>query len=279
MGYSRFDSSLGARAAHVMAATALSLLAWPLPAAADAPPAVAAPAAAVQPWAAIKAAMPDDFSGAWVHDMTSGNLPKRGSPNEKHFTLGDGTVIPIRPQAEKLYRERVAMGMTEHPFANTAARCLPIGTPGNMMGAPYPVQFVQRPDFIAILLEEGGQFRAVHMNGTHPEEIIPSYLGHSIGHWEGKTLVIDTVAMREETTLDFNGLPHSEQMRVIEKIKRIAPDKLVDEITIDDPATYFKPFTFTSVFTKTAEELIEYICEDTRMRASPDGRQNYSLPK
>ncbi len=274
MGFSTFDCLPRARAAHVLAAAALTLLAWPLLAGAD-----TAPAAAAQPRAARKAGMPDDFSGAWVHDMSSGNLPKRGSPDEKKFTLGDGTVIPIRPEAEKIYRERVAMGMTDRPFANTASRCLPIGTPGNMMGAPYPVQFVQRPEFIAILLEEGGQFRAVFMNGKHPEEVIPSFLGHSIGHWEGKTLVIDTVAMREETTLDFNGLPHSAQMRVIERIKRAAPNKLVDEITIDDPATYFKPFTFTSVFTKTREEMIEYICEDTRMRATPDGRQDYSFPK
>ncbi|MDP9084889.1 MAG: hypothetical protein M3N50_14170 [Pseudomonadota bacterium] len=274
MKFSTFNRASGVRAAQVLATAALSLLTWPLLAGADTPPAIAA-----QPRAARSAAMPDDFSGAWVHDMSSGNLPQRGSPDQKKFTLGDGTVIPIRPEAEKVYRQRVAMGMTDRPFANTASRCLPIGTPGNMMGAPYPLQIVQRPDFIAILLEEGGQFRAIYMNGKHPDEVIPSFLGHSIGHWEGKTLVIETVAMREETTLDFNGLPHSAQMRVIERIKRTAPTKLVDEIEIDDPATYFKPFTMTSVFTKTAEEMIEYICEDTRMRATPDGRQDYSFPK
>ncbi len=273
MEFSPFVCEPRTRVDHFLATAALVLIAWPVWAGSD------TAAIAAHSGTAVKQAMPDDFSGAWVHDMMAGNLPRRGSPDDKQFTLGGGTVIPIRPEAEKIYRERVAMGMTDHPFANTASRCLPIGTPGNMMGAPYPVQFVQRPEFIAILFEEGGQFRAIHMNGEHPKELIPSFLGHSVGHWEGKTLVIDTVAMRAETTLDFNGLPHSEQMRVTERIKRIAPDKLVDDIQIDDPVTYFKPFTMTSVFTKTAEELIEYICEDTRMRATPDGRQNYVFPK
>jgi hypothetical protein len=236
-------------------------------------------AAAAAEGSAKKAAaipsMPDDFSGTWTHDVMGGVNPGRSKPDDKVFTMTDGTVIPLLPQAEKIYRERVAMSMTEHAFANTSSRCLPIGTPGNMMGAPYPVQIVQRPEFIAILFEEGWQFRAVFMNRKHPEELIPSFMGHSTGHWEGKTLVIDTVSMREETTLNFTGLPHSTQMHVVERIKRLGPDRLEDVIEVTDPQTYSRPFTFTSILNKSDEDLIEYICENSKVQVTPDGRQTY----
>ncbi len=229
--------------------------------------------------AASVAGSPEDLSGTWSHDMVAGNLPARAKSTDDNFTLKDGTVIPLLPAAKELYRQRVAEGQTDHPFANTSSRCLPIGTPGNMMAAPYPVQIVQGQKFIGMLFEEGGQFRSIFMNGKHPEEIIPSFMGHSIGHWEGKTLVVDTVAMRTETTLNFTGLPHSSSLHVIERISRRAPDKLIDLIEIDDPLTYAKPFTFTSIFTKTDEEMIEYICENDTIHVTSDGRQTYDSSK
>jgi hypothetical protein len=114
------------------------------------------------------ATMPDDFSGVWTRDPRRGNLPSMmPTPADKTFTLADGTAIPLLPDAEKIYRERVAQSLTDHVFATTQSRCLPIGTPGNMMGAPYPIQFVQRPEFIVILFEEGWGFRPIYMNGKH----------------------------------------------------------------------------------------------------------------
>lgn len=237
---------------------------------------------ALPAFAQISAAIPDDFSGVWTRDPMRGNLPSmKAMPTDKVFTLADGSPIPLLPAAEKIYRERVAQSLTEHVFATTQSRCLPIGTPANMMGAPYPVQFVLRPEFAVILFEEGWGFRPIYMNGTHPERIFPGFFGHSIGHWEGKTLVLDTVALRADTTLNATGLPHSTNMRVIERLSRSDPDTLVDQIEIRDPETYSKPFVFTSVFTKTdvfhkrEEPMIEYICEDSRIQVTPDGRQTY----
>ena len=236
-------------------------------------------AGAAQSAAKSKPSGGDDFSGVWTHNMFAGVMMKRARPSDKEFTLMDGTVIPMRPEAEKIYRERIAMANTDKPFANTASRCLPIGTPQNMMGAPYPIQFVQRPDFIAILFEEGWVFRGIYINGKHPDEVVPSFLGHSIAHWEGKTLVIDTIGMRDDTTLDFTGMPHSTQMHITEHMKRTTPDTLLDEIEVDDPGMYTKPFTFKTVLNRTQEQMIEYICEDTRIRSTADGRQDFASPK
>ena len=229
--------------------------------------------------AGMVAAEHEDLSGTWSHDMTAGNLPTRAKATDENFTLKDGTIIPLLPAAKELYRQRVAQAQTDHPFANTSSRCLPIGTPGNMMGAPYPIQIVEGTKFIGMLFEEGGQFRSIFMNKKHPEEIIPSFMGHSVGHWEGRTLVVDTVALRADTTLNFTGLPHSTSLHVIERISRSAPDKLVDLIEIDDPLTYSKAFTFKSIFTRSDEELIEYICENETIHVTPDGRQTYDPAK
>jgi len=226
-------------------------------------------------------AAPDDLSGTWQRDYVASNFtPQSGSKStDKVFTLGDGTVIPLRPEAEKVYRQRVAMSETAQVFANTSSRCLPLGTPQNMMGAPpYPIRVVQTADFIAILLEEGWEFRAIYLGGTHPQEMIPSFMGHSVAHWEGKTLVIDTVGLRAETTLNYTGLPHSEQLRLVERMRRTAPDVLEDLIEIHDPLMYSKPFSFKAVFNRTKQEQIEYICEDSRIQVTPDGRQSYHAP-
>lgn len=225
---------------------------------------------------------PDDLTGVWHRDYAASNFISRteNPSSSKVFTLADGSPIPLKPDALKVYRERVAMGETPNVFANTTAKCLPLGTPQNMMGAPpYLLRFVQTPDFIAILLEEGWEFRAIYMNGKHPEELLPSFMGHSIGRWEGKTLVIETVSLREETTLNFTGLPHSAAMKVVERISRTDPDTLVDLIEIDDPVMYFKPFTFKSVFRRSADAQIEYICEDGRIQVTSEGRQSYHAPQ
>jgi hypothetical protein len=97
--------------------------------------------------------------------------------------------------------------------------------------------------------------------------------------------VVDTVALRADTTLNPTGLPHSTSMRVIERFSRSDPDTLVDKIEVRDPETYSKPFVMTSVFTKTdvfhkrEDPMIEYICEDSRIQVTPDGRQTYGDTK
>ncbi|MDP8984555.1 MAG: hypothetical protein M3N97_05835 [Pseudomonadota bacterium] len=231
--------------------------------------------------AAATTKAPDNLTGVWERDYVASNfLPQTDNKStDKVFTLGDGTVIPLRPEAEKVYRQRVAMAETAQVFANTSSRCLPLGTPQNMMGAPpYPIRIVQTDDFIAILLEEGWEFRAIYMGGTHPQEMVPSFMGHSVGRWEGKTLVIDTVGLRTETTLNYTGLPHSEQLRLVERMRRTAPNVLEDLIEVHDPVMYSKPFTFKAVFNRIKEQQIEYICEDSRIEVTPDGRQSYHAP-
>jgi hypothetical protein len=97
----------------------------------------------------------------------------------------------------------------------------------------------------------------------HDTALGPLWMGDSIGHWEGDTLVTDTVNFNDKTWLDRIGHPHSDQLHVIERIRRVDRDHLVDEITIDDPKAYTKPWTGTIYFAlKPKWTLAEEFCED-----------------
>jgi hypothetical protein len=115
---------------------------------------------------------------------------------------------------------------------------------------------VQTPNIIAILIEQV-DYRVIYMDGRgHPEDILdyPEWMGHSIGRWEGDTLVIDTVGMRPETWIDTAGLEHSEKLHVIEKLQKTGPDALKWTITIEDPVFFTKPFTYEKAVRRMAKE-------------------------
>src|SRR6185369_17150910 len=147
--------------------------------------------------------------------------------------------------------------------------CTPMSVPRTN---PYPWRFVQSvtaqgTSTIYVIHENGdaGGVRKIFMDGRkHPpaDEMFPSWWGHSIGRWEGDTLVIDTVGMNDKTWLDNKGNRHSEQLHLIERWTRPDLGHLNVEYTIDDPGAYSKPFkvNFTAQLMPKNDELIEYIC-------------------
>jgi hypothetical protein len=145
--------------------------------------------------------------------------------------------------------------------------CLPPGGPRSM-GTPYPAEFVQQADRILIIFEGGGHvWREIHMDGReHPEDVNPTYFGHSVGRWEGDTLVIDTVGYNEKTWIDFNGHVHSDQMHTIERITRPFKEVLHYEATIEDPGAYSAPWTVAwDIEWTDGAELQDYICQENNI--------------
>ena len=142
--------------------------------------------------------------------------------------------------------------------------CLPPGVP-RMMYTPYPAEVFQLPNRIVFIFEGGAHvWRNIWLDGRkHDPNFNPSYLGDSIGHWEGDTLVVDTVGFNDRTWLDAAGHGHGEQLHVIEKFSRPDSNTLRLEATIEDPEYYTKPWTVvtTSTWFPNAE-IIEYICQE-----------------
>lgn len=133
------------------------------------------------------------------------------------------------------------------------------------MGTPYPAEIIQDRDRIVIIFEGGGHvWREIHMDGRpHPEQVNPTYFGHSVGHWEGDTLVVDTIGYNEKTWLDFGGYMHTEQLHTVERISRPYKEVLRYEALIDDPGAYSEPWTVVwEINWSEGQELADYICQE-----------------
>jgi hypothetical protein len=144
-------------------------------------------------------------------------------------------------------------------------RCKPSGGPRQWL-TPYGAEFLELPEQkVAYIFDIGGPhtFRTIFMDGRkHPEQLTPTYYGHSIGWWEGDTMVVDTVGFNERFWIDRGQLPHTDKLHLIEKYTRTSLDTMRYELTVDDPAAYTAPFTGTSNLRwQDGVELFEYICQ------------------
>jgi L-ascorbate metabolism protein UlaG (beta-lactamase superfamily) len=149
-----------------------------------------------------------------------------------------------------------------------AYKCQPHG-PTRMMEASAYSFMIFQPDnqnVLGIISEHiNDGYRIIYMNGKHPDDILdyPEWNGHSVGHWEGDTLVVDTIGMREESWLDTGGLQHSDKMHMVERFTKTSPDTWVLKVTIDDPVYFTKPFTYGIDMERDDTPLVSERCDDT----------------
>jgi hypothetical protein len=167
--------------------------------------------------------------------------------------------VSFQPWAKALYDERQKHELEPH------ARCKASGAARQFM-TPYGVEFTVMPELQRIFIFDIGgphTYRTVYMDGrSHPDNLTPTNYGHSIGWWEGDTLVVDTVGYNEEFWLDRRGLPHTEQLHTVERFLRTDKNTIDYKITIDDPGAYTKPFDggFNLRYNEN-QELFEYVCQ------------------
>lgn len=194
-----------------------------------------------------------DLSGNWQPNAIRENVDLAA------VLAAAGNPIPFLPEAEALHKVRHDSLAKDDP----EARCLPPGVP-RMSTTPYPWTIVQTPQLIVIVYEGGAHiWRKIFMDGRpHDPKVEYTWLGDSIGHWEGDTLVVETVGQNDLTWLDEGGTPHSAEMKVTERIRRPDYGHLEIEHTIDDPKTFSKPWKFTTHPSLLRGELIEYICQE-----------------
>ena len=166
---------------------------------------------------------------------------------------------PLRPEFAEMFGKRAeTMGLNI-----PTSHCLPGGVPfGTLL--PFPTQIVQTPGLIVMLLEGDGTSRRVYMDARqHPVDPQPLWMGYSVGHWEGDTLVVDTRGFNDQTWLDALGHPHSEEMRVIERFHRRDFGHMDLQITIDDPKVYTKPFSIRVMHRLLPDtDILEWYCAE-----------------
>ena len=168
--------------------------------------------------------------------------------------------IPFQPWARKLYEDRLSHQLEPH------ARCKPSGSVRQMQ-TPYGVEIVELPELQRVyLFDIGGphSYREVYMDGrSHPHDVLRSAYGHSIGWWDGDTLVVDTIAYNEGFWIDRRGLPGTERLHTIERFTRRLRDTMTYEITIDDPGAYSQPFSGRFDLRLDPDTaMFEYMCQE-----------------
>jgi hypothetical protein len=207
-----------------------------------------------------------DLSGLWVGGGPIQDIQREGG-------LPAGTLESMMtPSAKAIFAGRKEVD-------NPQFHCLPMGIP---RATPYPFRMVQVPTHAKTqyiyILQEGNihSFRQIFMDGRkHPAELDPTWFGHSIGRYEGNSLVIDTVGFNDKSWFDNRGYPHTEQLHTIERWTRIDSGHMTDEVTIEDPGAYTKPFTvkFTARLTDPGDEMMEYICQENNQYGVAQGIQ------
>ena len=168
---------------------------------------------------------------------------------------------PVRPEVGAVLNRRG----DDKPEVLPATHCLPLGVPLSTMLSEVS-KIVQTPGLILIMLELGGT-RQIYTDGRkHVADPSPSWLGYSIGKWEGDTLVVDTVGFNGKSWLDLIGHPQSEQARIVERYRRRDVGHMDVEVTIDDPTWYTKPFTVKVTHLLQADtDILEYFCTENEL--------------
>lgn len=203
-----------------------------------------------------------DFSGVWG--------PYRGArgADPKLAAVPAGPIV-LKPEYAKTYDARraaeAAGNQRGEPLATSSVLCVPYGVPSMMSVAVYPIEILQTGRQVTIIAEAFSEVRRIYLNKPQSkiDEVPPGYYGRSVGRWEGETLVVDTVGIRE--SVQYQRVPHSDQMRITERIQLVAPDILHDQITIEDPVVLEKPITYTLAYRRMPDyEMVEFVCDNNR---------------
>jgi hypothetical protein len=262
-----------------MLAAVLAMAWWPV-----APYAQTAPRRATAKKTPTKSAVPrasngkPDLTGVW-----QGGSTRRGSWEEANGGTGVGGTgrdpsapvvlssndrpagregAPYQPWAAK----KVLESFNRRGIDDPTAQCLPGGIPRSVTLGLFPQQIVQTPNQIVILYEYMNVHRVIPLNAKHPDDLIPSYMGHSVGHWEGDTLVVDVIGFNDKTWLAGTGTFHSDALHITERYTRVDKDQINYDVTMEDPNVLTKPWTLHStIMLREGTRLEEYICAENNL--------------
>ena len=236
------------------------------------------------PTAAAKSAIPrasdgkPDLTGVW-----QGGSTQRGSWEQANGGVGVGgsgrdpsSPVALSSNDRPAGREgapyqpwaaqKVMEAFNRRGIDDPTSQCLPAGLPRTVMLGLFPQQIVQTPTQIVMLYEYMNVFRVIPLNAKHPDDIIPSYTGNSVGRWEGDTLVVDVTGFNDKTWLAGTGTFHTDALHITERFTRVDKDQINYEVTMEDPNVLTKPWTLRStLMLREGTRLEEYVCAENNI--------------
>ena len=214
-----------------------------------------------------------DLTGVWqggsnrVGTWEEANSPAAGA----EFGTGRGQVAPgagpLPPREPPPYQPWAAKKVLEfynrRGIDDPEARCVPPGVPRITTIGLFPMEIVQTPQKMVVLYEVFSVFRVIPIGAKHPEDLEPSYMGDSVGHWEGDTFVVDVTSFNDKTWLGPVGSFHSESLHVTERYTRVDYNTIRYDVTMEDPNVFTKPWTtHNTIMLRPGTRLREYECAE-----------------
>jgi hypothetical protein len=193
-----------------------------------------------------------DLSGVWRVRQTS----------YLAYVTSDLKPEEIRPWAAALYQQRA----DDFRKDSDGIACRPPGPKAGISGLGFPMKIVQTPNLVVVLYEYETIFRQIFTDGRSlPDDPNPTWMGYSVGHWDGDTLVVTSAGYNDRTTLDLGGHPHTEALRLTERFHRRDAGHIDLQVTLDDPKAYTRSWTLPIELDLIPDgDLIEYFCENER---------------
>lgn len=211
-----------------------------------------------------------DWGGVWEnidghHFTRLMDDPDSGKP-------GIANPPPLNAEYQARYDAVRAAAKAGKPINDPTANCIWPGVPRVIIN-PFASEYLLMPKRVTVTYEYMSQVRRIRTDGSgHPKDVEPTYNGDSIGHWEGDTLVVDTVGLRPDTMYENTGLPHSDALHVVERIHLTGPDILVDEMTFTDPKALTRPWSMTWHFKRHRDWVMkDYVCEENNRNPNVNG--------
>ena len=204
---------------------------------------------------------PKNFEGVWWLEGYEYMLgPEPGVPP------------PLKPEYIKILERRIRAKNRGTPEADASTQCFPHGMP-RLMESPYPIEIVQTPGRITFLHEVAHEVRRIYLNQPQPKNLKDTYLGHSVGHWEGDTLVVDTIGINDKSFIDDEGEAHSNKEHLVERYRKINGGRQIElTMTVEDPVTLEHPYSYKRVYEWRPDvRPAEYICEENNRNAPVNG--------
>jgi hypothetical protein len=216
------------------------------------------------------------LTGVW-----QGGNNRRGSWDEANSGLGVGgtgrdPAAPANLASQQVISEpapyqpwaarKVLESFNKRGIDDPAALCLPPGLPRLAITGLFPLQIIQTPQQVVILYEYMNVFRVIPLDAKHHDDLVPTYLGDSAGHWEGDTLVVDVISFNDKTWLTGTGTFHSEALHITERYTRVDKDQINYDVTMDDPKVLTGPWTVHStLMLREGTRVQEYVCAENNL--------------
>jgi hypothetical protein len=220
-----------------------------------------------------------DLTGVW-----QGGNGRKGSWEEANSGLGVGGTgadasAPANPASQQVITDpapykpeaaaRVLESFNRRGIDDPAGLCLPLGVPRLALVGLFPIQIVQTPTQVVILHEYMSVFRVIPLNAEHRTDVGPTYMGDSVGRWEGDTLVVDVVNFNDKGWLTGTGTLHTDALHVTERYTRVDKDTIEYVVTMEDPNVMTAPWTIkTKLMLREGTRLQEYVCAENNVETA-----------